>query len=259
MNIYILTQEDSFYLPKFFDNFFNQKLENLKVVGVSILKGEIANKNILKYLRLLRFWGTTKVSFNFIANKGFDYFSKIMKLNNSFSVYSAFNNRDVRIKLNHDINTDEFVAYLNDLKVDLIVSVACPKIIKNNLIKNFENKIINIHGSLLPNYRGMLPSFWVLLNGETETGVTVHYINDKIDDGDIIDQLRIPCNKINSMHELLLVSKIKYGPSLLLNVIKKINNKEELPLMKNISNGSYYSFPDYVSINRFYKRGCKVI
>jgi methionyl-tRNA formyltransferase len=259
VNIYILTQEDSFYLPKFFDNFFAQKSVNYNVVGVSILKGEIDNKNIFKYLKLLRFLGSIKVFFKYLANKVLDLVSKIFNLNNSFSVYSSFNNRNVPVRLNHDINTDEFVNYLNNLKVDLVVSVACPKIIKTKLINNFDNKIINIHGSLLPKYRGMLPSFWVLLNGEKETGVTVHYINDKIDDGDIIGQLRIPCKKINSMHELLLVSKIKYGPSLLLEVMKKIYNKEELTRIKNISNGSYFSFPDYISIKRFYERGNKVI
>src|SRR5262249_59008712 len=51
---------------------------------------------------------------------------------------------------------------------------------------------LNLHGSLLPHYRGRCPVNWVLVHGETETGVTLHYMEPKPDTGDIVAQRRVP-------------------------------------------------------------------
>jgi methionyl-tRNA formyltransferase len=51
---------------------------------------------------------------------------------------------------------------------------------------------LNLHGSLLPRYRGRAPVNWVLVNGETVTGATLHYMDDKPDHGDIVDQVEVP-------------------------------------------------------------------
>ena len=60
------------------------------------------------------------------------------------------------------------------------------KIISDQIIKNFEKKIINIHPSLLPRFKGLNTFSRVLKNNEKKTGCTVHYVNNKLDDGDII-------------------------------------------------------------------------
>ena len=60
------------------------------------------------------------------------------------------------------------------------------KIISNNFIKKFQNKIINIHPSLLPKFKGLNTFNRVLKNNEKKTGCTVHYVNEKLDGGRII-------------------------------------------------------------------------
>ena len=60
------------------------------------------------------------------------------------------------------------------------------KIISNKIVKKFDKKIINIHPSLLPKYKGLNTYTKVLKNREKKTGCTVHYVNNKLDDGDII-------------------------------------------------------------------------
>ena len=62
------------------------------------------------------------------------------------------------------------------------------KIISEQIIKNFKKKIINIHPSLLPKFKGLNTFSRVLENNEKKTGCTVHYVNNKLDDGDIIVQ-----------------------------------------------------------------------
>ena len=62
------------------------------------------------------------------------------------------------------------------------------KIIPNLLIKNYPNKIINIHPSLLPKFKGLNTFSRILKNKEIKTGCTVHFVNKKLDDGKIIVQ-----------------------------------------------------------------------
>ena len=68
------------------------------------------------------------------------------------------------------------------------------KIISNNLIKNYHKKIINVHPSLLPKFKGLNTFERVLKNKEKETGCTVHYVNNKLDDGRIILKKKIYIN-----------------------------------------------------------------
>ena len=62
------------------------------------------------------------------------------------------------------------------------------KIISKNLIKNYQKKIINIHPSLLPKFKGLNTFSRMLKNKEKKTGCTVHYVNEKLDSGNIIVQ-----------------------------------------------------------------------
>ena len=62
------------------------------------------------------------------------------------------------------------------------------KIISKKFLRRFKNKIINIHPSLLPKYKGLNTFFRIKKNREIKTGCTVHYVNEKLDDGNIILQ-----------------------------------------------------------------------
>ncbi|MGD8238656.1 MAG: formyltransferase family protein, partial [Armatimonadota bacterium] len=75
-----------------------------------------------------------------------------------------------------DINADESLAWFRSEGPDLIVSVACPQIFGKTLLELPTLGCINIHSGPLPRYRGMLPTFWVLLNNERATAVTVHFM-----------------------------------------------------------------------------------
>ncbi len=84
------------------------------------------------------------------------------------------------------INSKKFVEFLKTLSLDLIVVVYYDGILKKEVISIPENGCINIHMALAENYRGCYPTTWAIMNGECRTGVTLHYINEGIDSGDII-------------------------------------------------------------------------
>lgn len=94
----------------------------------------------------------------------------------------------LRVLTPENINTPESVEALRALKPDLIIVVAYGQILKPPVLTLASKGCINLHGSLLPKYRGAAPIQWAIANGEQQTGVTTMFINEKMDAGDIIAQ-----------------------------------------------------------------------
>jgi methionyl-tRNA formyltransferase len=112
--------------------------------------------------------------------------------------------------------------FLEQFKTDIILSINYLFIVENNVLDHPDLFAINIHGSLLPKYRGRTPHVWAIINGEIETGVSAHLMEKGCDTGDIIMQKRIPINRnqtgANILHEFERIY-----PEMLLDTLKKIN------------------------------------
>ena len=78
---------------------------------------------------------------------------------------------------------NEILLYLKKYQITFICLAGYMKIISNKIISNFEKKIINVHPSLLPKFKGLNTFARVLKNKEKKTGCTIHYVNKKLDDG----------------------------------------------------------------------------
>ena len=89
-------------------------------------------------------------------------------------------------------NEDLIIQVMQAWKVDLIVLAGWMRIISPKLIDAFPNKIINLHPSLLPKYKGLHAIERALDSGDEMTGVTVHYVNEELDGGKIILQEEVP-------------------------------------------------------------------
>ena len=94
------------------------------------------------------------------------------------------------------------VKELNDSNPDLVVLAGFMRILSPVVIKAFKNKIINIHPSLLPKYPGLDTHNSVLKNGDSKHGVTIHYVNEVLDGGQIIAQGEIPVHSNATLEEL---------------------------------------------------------
>lgn len=86
----------------------------------------------------------------------------------------------------------EFVQSILSLNPDLIWVFSYSMILQNDVLAIPAKGAINIHGALLPQYRGANPTQWAILNGEFETGATLHVMTSGIDEGPILDQVKIP-------------------------------------------------------------------
>lgn len=85
-------------------------------------------------------------------------------------------------------NNEEFKNEIRNLNPDIVCVVSYGKILPKSFLKIPKYGCINVHPSLLPKYRGSAPIQWSILNGDKETGVTIMYLNEKMDEGDIILQ-----------------------------------------------------------------------
>ncbi len=91
-----------------------------------------------------------------------------------------------------DINDPENVDLVRTIAPDFIFSFYYRNMIKPVVLDIPRRGAFNLHGSYLPKYRGRVPVNWVVINGETETGATLHYMVEKPDAGDIVDQEKVP-------------------------------------------------------------------
>ena len=116
---------------------------------------------------------------------------------------------------------EEFLEQIKALKPDVICVVAYGKILPKELLDVPQKGCINVHGSLLPKYRGAAPIQWAVLNGDTKTGITTMYMDVGMDTGDMILKEEVEIGENETTGELWdRLSKI--GAKLLVETLKQV-------------------------------------
>ena len=103
---------------------------------------------------------------------------------------------------NKIIAEKNIISEIENKKIKLICLAGFMKILSKNFIKNFKGKILNIHPSLLPKYKGLSTHKRVLLNNEKYSGCTVHFVNSRLDAGKIILQKKVKIRKSETAKSL---------------------------------------------------------
>jgi methionyl-tRNA formyltransferase len=155
------------------------------------------------------------------------------------SVKSWAKQRNIDTYTTENVNSSEFIKKISEIEPDLIFSFYYRKMISSPILAIPKVGAFNLHGSLLPYYRGRCPVNWVIINGEKVTGVSLHYMIDKPDAGDIVGQKEVPIAVIDTARTLY--DKLCQAATMLLD--------ELLPQMKDcliprhkqdLAEGSYY-------------------
>ncbi len=163
------------------------------------------------------------------------YVADIEKNKKEYKDFCLKNNINV-VEVNKYTLIEKF-SYLNE---DILLSVGFRYIIPKEVYSLFKFAI-NIHPSLLPKYKGAYSGYAVIENGEKETGLTAHFLNEKTDSGDIINQEKIAitiCDNIDSV-----TNKIKRAePEFVLNTLLMIKEKKyKITKQKEIENEIIYN------------------
>ena len=113
---------------------------------------------------------------------------------------------------------------INELKqnnINLICLAGFMKILSKSFIKNFKGKILNIHPSLLPKYKGLNTHEKAIKNKDKYSGCTVHFVNSKLDSGKIINQKKVKINKSDTPEKLakkILIQEHKLYPAAIMKI-----------------------------------------
>ena len=121
-------------------------------------------------------------------------------------------------------NNTEFINKIKELNPDVICVVAYGKILPKEILEIPEYGCVNVHGSLLPKYRGAAPIQWAVLNGDKTTGITTMYMDEGMDTGDMILKKEVEIKENETTGELW--NKLAYeGGKLLVETLKQIEQK----------------------------------
>lgn len=153
-------------------------------------------------------------------------------------------NREKYIKFNeiakeskipiHQLARNELFAIVEKYKPDLLISVGYPYIITEKTLK-IPKYAINVHPTLLPKYAGALTGAYVLINGESETGVTVHHISKDVDAGDIIIRKKVKLDMFDTVKSIMSKTS-KIEPNILYEAVQMLKNGNAPRIPQNRSN-----------------------
>jgi methionyl-tRNA formyltransferase len=261
MRIVLLTQDDPIYILPFFDEFFRQDLGEIKVAGIFSCKtmGERGRAKLLRELlylygavgliRLLARRVNFKVAERWPATTKAKRFYSVAQICRAFTIPHAFIGNP---------NREEFKKLIAALAPDLLVSVACPYILKEELLSLPPRGCVNIHHSPLPRYKGLMPTFWQMYHGERQVGLTIHTMAARVDEGCALLQEQLPIVPGESLDSLIRRSK-RQGAHSMLKVLGQIAQGKQSALPPNHEQGSYFTFPTPAEIKEFRRRGFRAI
>jgi UDP-4-amino-4-deoxy-L-arabinose formyltransferase/UDP-glucuronic acid dehydrogenase (UDP-4-keto-hexauronic acid decarboxylating) len=144
----------------------------------------------------------------------------------------------IPVCLTHDVPAAEWIRKISGLKPDVLFSFYYRCLISAEVLRIPPAGAYNLHGSLLPAYRGRCPVNWVLVNGEETTGVTLHHMAEKADAGDIVAQKRVAIDVADTalkLHGKLCAA----AEALLLETLPRIADGTAPRIPQDLSRGSY--------------------
>lgn len=136
------------------------------------------------------------------------------------------------------VKNPEFVQVLKELKPDVIVVIAFGQILSKEILDLPKYGCINVHASLLPEYRGAAPIQWAVIDGKKESGVTTMYMAEGLDTGDIIDKKIVELDKKEtggSLFDKLAIT----GGSLILETLEKLENNTAVTIPQDDDKPTY--------------------
>lgn len=146
--------------------------------------------------------------------------------------------KDIPVYQPQNASSSESAEYLKKTGADMFVVISFGQILKNNILSIPKRYCLNLHGSLLPKYRGAAPTNWVVINGEKVSGVTIIKMNERMDEGDIILKKEVEVGPSDT--NITLSEKLSdAGARLLIETLDIIENGKEKLTEQDGSKASY--------------------
>ena len=248
MKIFIITMEDPLYTIPFLKRIINTKKD--EICGVALVKKGnrlTVGKHQAKFkyiVTLLIILGPIYFIKDFV--KTINYKIKIilsgyLKNINSPCIIEMANALNLPTFIIDTPNNINFLDSLKKIKPDIIINQS-QNILRKELLSIPTIGAINRHNALLPNNRGRLTPFWVKFKKENKTGVSIHFVNENIDAGDIIYQEKFEVKSKDSIEDVVNKNyKVAYHA--MLKALEKLENGEKIFTKNDDTIATYNSVP----------------
>lgn len=148
------------------------------------------------------------------------------------------NRKKIPIKITNSVKTEENIQLIRKLNPVLILVMGWRTLIPKEILDVPKKGAVAVHESLLPKYRGFAPVNWAVINGEEATGVTLFYMNEGMDSGEIIDQKIIHIGVNDTAHQIYQKTK-KASVDLIAQHIESLMKGKTLRLPQNDDEATY--------------------
>jgi len=249
MRIVLFTQEDPFYLVESTEDLIKKIHADGKHSIVQAIitppspfgRKESFKQKAMKTFRIFGLSFFVFYSFRFL----------LRKIILGKSVENTLEKYNIPAEIISDsINSRKNIDLIKSLNADMILIIAGNQIIKQNVLDSTKYGVFNVHSSLLPDYRGLMPTFWVLKNDEQKTGVTLYQLTEGIDDGPIISSKTFIIPKNMTQSELIRKLKL-LANDLIIDDIELIKHKENYI---ECEGGSYFKFPTKEDVEEYRRK-----
>jgi methionyl-tRNA formyltransferase len=257
MRVYITVTEE----PVFINPFLKRVIAGLgddEVVGVGIVSGTVlAGQSFAAKLGYLLTLSAICNPFRLVWRAVVTLLFKLMracpglKSANFLSLEVFARARGLRVDRTDDPNSAEFLARLRECAPDVVINQA-QAILKGEFLRIPKVGTINRHGALLPKYRGRLAPFWAYVSGESQAGLSVHFVEKKLDSGPILVQKRFAIRRFDSV-DTLINRMFSLAPAAMLEALAMLRGGDyEKKLIDNDdAQASYCSRPKFGEALRY--------
>jgi methionyl-tRNA formyltransferase len=246
MKIYIITMDDPIQTYRFIKDIIDAKKD--EIVGLAIPKGDRLTLSkgkskiayVLSLLLIMGPWQFFLTSFKTVVHKAKKYIYKLgLGRNPSIAAYAE--SKNIPVKIITTPNSKKFRTFLETLDLDVIINQS-QNIIKKELLSIPNIGVLNRHNALLPKNRGRLTPFWVSFKEEKETGVSIHFVEEGIDSGDIVIQKKYKVEK-NDNFNTIVRKNYKIASKAMIEAIDILSNNNYKLIINDDKKATYNSTP----------------
>ena len=250
MRIVIITQNDPFFLAENVNYLVKILPKHSEIVACFVGSASPFGKKDGFLKKAIK-------TYNVFGLRFFIYYSTkfiLSRFQDSKKIENVLKEKRIdRILLDKHINHRESVEIIKNYNPDLLISILGNQIFKDPIIRLAPKGCLNLHTALLPKYRGLMPTFWVMKNDEEYTGVSVFFVDEGIDSGPIVVQEKVKIG--NKTQEELIKHTKKIGMESIAKAVDLIEKDQVNLIENNDTEKSYYSFPERKDVIDFVSKG----
>jgi methionyl-tRNA formyltransferase len=259
-----VTQDDPFFVLEFFRQFFQASIHDIAWLD---LRAVVVQKALGKPPRVLarqmwNFFGPVdffRMGFRFAVQKvGARLLEWLGVSAPVLTVERAARAAGVPVHRTANVNSPEFVAWLKHQEVDVLMSVAAAQKFSPAVLEAPRWGCLNSHSGALPKYRGMMPVFWTMLHREPRATVTIHKMNEELDDGAIVLQESVEIAPGDSLAEVIRRTK-RLSARMMRETLRLIHAGQAVLVQNDRAQSTYFSFPTRQDVRSFRRQGYRLL